>query len=729
MMMPILLRLVLCFLVYCCQQQHGQSYSLQRDDFGVRVEATTTTAASYAGAAAWWSAAGWLKRKHPIPSSSSAAAATTTTTAVAASSSRQRRILTTTTVLTGLRAGGYKNASTAAACGDLLLGDNEDDDDTIKQQDPPDGEEDDSLLPPPRRPYIKYPSARLPPEAAAAAASAFGDQEGDYESTTRQQQHQEGSSPPPPPPPPPPSNKVRRALILMDAFCDYHGLYLANRILLHDDSNMDNDETAVIFVLSDYLRGYLLQTQPDHAATWQAMRLPWWRTSSNRAHFDDDNATTAISDDDRQDDDDDGQRSHLQQWTLGLEMMGVYCESDSGLQDAEELRRLLNVTTHSDNPHVWPARRDKYLQNEHLAKTTQLPVARQQLCSTIQQAHDFCQQLGMSTSSAASSASSASSAPSSSSCRGIVVKPCRGVASEDVKLCRDMNEVKAAFAAILGSPIFGASGRHEAVLLQEYLVGREYAVDVVCRQGEYKVAAVWRYDKRPNIKRVNKKNGDEYGDDIILADFCYYKTELVDAAMDANVAAVCDYVKQALQALGIRQGISHSEVIVTENDSRGPVLVEINCRQHNMDFIPLTMLCIGYNALDMTLTALLGSREEWDSFPDMAELQRNNDDNGRPCCRHGCMVHLVNSNAVGILQRVNHMDDISKLPSFFNGHVYPQFVEVGNRITPTIDIKSDAGWIQLVHEDEAQLEKDYQQILAWMPTMFDVDDVDDDGES
>jgi hypothetical protein len=44
----------------------------------------------------------------------------------------------------------------------------------------------------------------------------------------------------------------------------------------------------------------------------------------------------------------------------------------------------------------------------------------------------------------------------------------------------------------------GSSGvaRHEIVLVPEFAAGTEYTVDVVCRDGERKAAALWQYDKR-----------------------------------------------------------------------------------------------------------------------------------------------------------------------------------------------------------------------------------------
>jgi biotin carboxylase len=327
------------------------------------------------------------------------------------------------------------------------------------------------------------------------------------------------------------------------------------------------------------------------------------------------------------------------------------------------------------------------------------------LCTTVQEARAFARELmkaplvvtppatadkddANSSNSTNSESSSGSASP-----RLVVVKPVRGVASESVYLCENVQQVKKACRNILASPIFGEQGTHETVLVQEFLVGYEYAVDVVSRNGQHKVAAVWRYDKRP-------ANG---------ASFCYFQTELVDCDTDANVQAVCNFAIDALKALGVKWGLSHNEMIVTD---QGPTLVEVNCRQHNMDFVPLTMTCIGYNALDMTLEAFLGSDEDWDKFPDLPFLRA-----------HGCMVHLVNTQS-GILQDVRHLQELHDLPSVMNWQVYEHFATQGQVIEPTIDIRTDAGWVQLANEDPQEMQRDYEQILAWMPTMFQVKEED-----
>ena len=263
--------------------------------------------------------------------------------------------------------------------------------------------------------------------------------------------------------------------------------------------------------------------------------------------------------------------------------------------------------------------------------------------------------------------------------------------------------------------IFGSPGqKHDTVLVQEFAQGQEYAIDTVSRDGELKIVAIWKYDKRP-------ANG---------APFVYYATKLFDDSESSE--PICpmlyDYLNRCFQALDIRWGITHSEIIVTAD---GPRLVEINCRQHNMDFLLLTMGGIGYNIYDVLLAAYFGNinhdgvkddddnntkkRLDWDLIPHIPSIRMN-----------AAMIHLVNSKE-GTLKRVNNdaLYEIEAMASVGNMEVYNIFLEVGTQIHPTIDIKTDAGWIQLVNPDAEIFDADFQRIIELMPTLFEIEEESD----
>jgi len=151
-----------------------------------------------------------------------------------------------------------------------------------------------------------------------------------------------------------------------------------------------------------------------------------------------------------------------------------------------------------DDPVIHEARRNKYLMQESAHRKAGLAVVKQKLCETIDDVRAFAGDLF------------------ALQQRRVVVKPIRGVASETVYLCQNLKEVDKAWKEITLTQVFGSGAQHENALVQEFVDGTEYAVDVMSRDGDHKIAAIWRYDKRP-------ANG---------ASFCYFKTELIDAEID-----------------------------------------------------------------------------------------------------------------------------------------------------------------------------------------------------
>jgi len=60
--------------------------------------------------------------------------------------------------------------------------------------------------------------------------------------------------------------------------------------------------------------------------------------------------------------------------------------------------------------------------------------------------------------------------------------------------------------------------------------------------------------------------------------------------------------------VGSAMGLSHVEVIAETSLETGEVrvhLVEVNCRQHNTDFMPLTNACVGYSIIYISFLPIL----------------------------------------------------------------------------------------------------------------------------
>lgn len=380
--------------------------------------------------------------------------------------------------------------------------------------------------------------------------------------------------------------------------------------------------------------------------------------------------------------------SELQSWLdeVPFPITAVICESDSGLDYAERLACAIDRLNGDEEPISFyhngynAARRDKYQMNE-VCQAAGIDVAKQAACGSVEEAVEKAKEFGI------------------EGGTKLIIKPRRGVASDRVSLCTNVQSVRNAASDILSSTVFGTHENiHKTVLLQEFVDGTEYAVDVVSREGEHKVSSIWVYD------RVSTADDGESNP------FAYLSSKLVSADDERYPASgIIQYVQSCLDALHVRYGMSHSEVKVTpEGDIR---LMEVNARQQNDMIWPLSDICVGYNALDLCLSAYLDQQSDDDMFdlvPSRPVLQRS-----------GMVVSLV-CYAEGKVKHINHMEEIESLESYVAMEIYPSH-EVGNVVGRSKDIRTDGGWIHLIHENEDQMMKDYQQICKLMYTMFHVE--------
>jgi len=375
----------------------------------------------------------------------------------------------------------------------------------------------------------------------------------------------------------------------------------------------------------------------------------------------------------------------LGEWVdqIPFAIQAVICESDSGLAYAEQLAcalERLGVVELKHNGYQ-EARRDKFAMNE-LCRHRGVKVVAQTLCGTVEECVAQAKE-----NFGCGDDATRDSTP-------IIVKPRRGVASDRVALCRSLKEIPSAVDAILDATVFGTYDvKHDAVLLQEYVDGAEYAIDVVSKDGVHKVAALWVYDRTST------------SDDGITNPFAYLSGRLLSATDHDCLPGVMDYVEACLTALDVRWGMTHSEVKVQQDGSIR--LMEVNVRQQNDNFGPLCDACVGYNAMELCLSAYLEESGLFEAVPNRPSLRY-----------HGMIVNLA-CFVEGTVSEIHHIAEIEQLESVQAMEIYPGF-DVGQTIRRTVDIRSDCGWVHLVNESEDDMMCDYQKICEWMPTIFDI---------
>jgi biotin carboxylase len=254
----------------------------------------------------------------------------------------------------------------------------------------------------------------------------------------------------------------------------------------------------------------------------------------------------------------------------------------------------------------------------------------------------------------------------------VVVKPLDSAGTDGVTLCEDPAAVEAAFAAILGRPN-ALQGANEELLVQEMLRGTQLFVNSVSWEGQHRVSEVWQDNKRR------------------IAGNLVYDYEELHPRHGEKQDAVVDYVEAVLDALGIRFGPAHTEVMLTED---GPVLVESGARLHGSTRDDVIDRCTPSHA---AVTA--------EAYIDPGSVARHA---GKPYelkAANYCVMLI--SQHEGRIVGAGGLQKIEALPTFAGSIA---MLGPGDELKRTIDLFSCPGMVYLVDPDRGRLQADYERL-------------------
>ena len=254
----------------------------------------------------------------------------------------------------------------------------------------------------------------------------------------------------------------------------------------------------------------------------------------------------------------------------------------------------------------------------------------------------------------------------------VVVKPLDSAGTDGVSICADAAAIGNAFDAQLGRPN-ALHGANEQLLVQELLQGTQLFVNSISWDGVHHVSEVWRDNK---LRRG--------------ANFIYDYEELLPRHGEQQDQVV-PYVESVLDALGIRYGPAHTEVMLTDS---GPVLVESGARMHGSVPDEIVDRCTPSH---QTLTA--------EAYLDPRSVARRAQHPYELAAGAYCVMLI--SQHEGRIVGDSGLREIEALPSFA-GTI--SMLGPGDTLKRTIDLFSCPGIIYLVDPDRARLKADYDRI-------------------
>lgn len=325
------------------------------------------------------------------------------------------------------------------------------------------------------------------------------------------------------------------------------------------------------------------------------------------------------------------------------------CESGVELAD---LLASLTMPEVANEPGLAPARRDKAEMARAVA-AARLPVIRQICTSDAAEVAAWIDDNGLAG-------------------RDLVIKPTKSASTDGVSKAAGGQGWQSAFDALLGrrNRLGLVNNR---LLVQEFARGVEYVVDTFSHDGTHTVADVCRYRKVDNGPHMA----------------VYDALEWVPPS-EPDVAVVVDYAQAVLDAIGIRFGAAHVEIMLTAD---GPRLIEVGARPHGGGHPRFCRLATGDSQLDRAVRFLAGRG----AIPEHYGLHQY------------VLVVFLLSRADGVVSNASCLDDIRGLDSHHSSIIQ---IHDGDRVQVTKDLFGtlDLGFVVLAHPDREQLFADYDAV-------------------
>ncbi|AYC17564.1 Dapdiamide A synthase [Dickeya dianthicola] len=257
----------------------------------------------------------------------------------------------------------------------------------------------------------------------------------------------------------------------------------------------------------------------------------------------------------------------------------------------------------------------------------------------------------------------------------VVLKPLESAGSDGVFICHNEEEVQLAFEQVAKKKN-KLNLINEQVLLQEFLEGTEYVVNFVSLNGAFVVTEVVKYYKRK----------------LESGNIVYDIDEIIDSTSD-EFELLVKYTANVCACLGIKNGPSHAEVMLTKN---GPCLVEIAARSDGILRPDVSSSSTGMGQLTATVLSIT----EPENF---LMLSRQPFYKLKNFSFNVCLI----SPKTSVFNDVDIISLAKTLPSFKRIELY---LSSGDNVSKTKDVFSQPGTIYLVSSNKSQLWDDYKVI-------------------
>ena len=252
----------------------------------------------------------------------------------------------------------------------------------------------------------------------------------------------------------------------------------------------------------------------------------------------------------------------------------------------------------------------------------------------------------------------------------VVVKPVCGAGSKNVAFCKNELEFARAFKKVQDTP--DAYLRNSSsVLVEKYIPGNEYVVNMFGTPEGICVTDIWKYEKI----------GNRYSD-------CVYYNDIMQDVNAPEFTELKKYACKVYTAVGIRIGPAHAEIKLSAGR---PVLIEIGSRLAGGEMPKYAALTTSFNSLENTIRVFIDG-----TVPLPEEIQIHS----------YAASSDISHEKFGRLSGFNGLAQIRKLPTYKAEVLY---AGKGDYIEPTKDVDHLAALFWFTGTDRKQITQDLEQ--------------------
>jgi len=254
----------------------------------------------------------------------------------------------------------------------------------------------------------------------------------------------------------------------------------------------------------------------------------------------------------------------------------------------------------------------------------------------------------------------------------IIIKPAESGGTDGVYWCHNEEDCRVAFRNECNKlNINGAFNDH--LLCQEFLDGTEYIVDCVSNEGKHVLQGIWEYEKIHDPKKRS---------------ISYLCVKLMSSTGEVQ-DKLTNYTFQALAALEINYGPSHSEVIIVDGE---PCLVETGARMQGLKGPKMMEYATGLGVSELVVDVYAHGGH---LFNELYER-----DYRYFIKKAAAFTFLNNTTKDGILAEDVDLRAIKNLPSVLDASIK---VRKGDMLECTRDINTSPGLVIHVHPRMEQI--------------------------